>query len=421
MEYFMETEEIIPSSQFGFRKGKSCQDNIAMLTTEAYNAFAKKKMIGLLLIDFEGAYDNMNSQVLVDIIGKMRIPLKIVKLIANLAGERTVNFYRNGKIIDTRRIKKGAAQGRVTSPIAFNTYVRDIDKHIGQKCKIGMYADDAGLYTVGDDEQDCINNLEDGLRHLQPWLEIINLKISITKTKLMILSRKKRLQGGIQVRIDNAVIGRSDTARFLGVILDTKLKWKPFIQEVRRNINRSVDVVKALARKAWGAHPSTLLQIYKGLTRARADWACFCTQTACQTLRKQVERGQNAALRVVLGCYPATPIVVLRDLANQPTAETRGKVLTSRYLARTYCSKSHPLNQKLIEAENLRERKFMTKTGVSFLHKVWNEEKQNISKLERYDKLPCFEIPLKPQLEHIEQNIEIGKKNKKERGKPRRI
>ncbi|XP_074106835.1 uncharacterized protein LOC141532403 [Cotesia typhae] len=355
----------------------------------------------------------MDPQELINIIGQLRLPLRITKLITNIAGERTVNFYRNGKKITSRKIKKGAAQGRVSSPIAFNTYISDIDNHIGQKCTVGMYADDAGLYTVANNEQECTYNLEDGLRHLQPWLEKIKLKISKTKTKFMILSRKKRLQGNTTIRIDNAIINRSDTARFLGVTLDTKMKWKPFINEVKRNITRSVDIMKTLARKAWGAHPTTLLQVYKGLTRARADWACFCTQSACQTLKKEIERGQNAALRVVLGCFPSTPAVVLRDLANQPTAEIRGKILTSRFLARTFTSKSHPLNQKLKEANHLWERKQMTKTGVSFLHKIWREEEPDITNLSRSDKLPCFEIPLKPQLELTTQNFDIGKRIKK--------
>ncbi|KAH0555444.1 hypothetical protein KQX54_018969, partial [Cotesia glomerata] len=110
----------------------------------------------------------MGSQKLINIIGQLRIPLRIIKLITNIVGERTVNFYRNGKKVTSRKIKKGAAQGKVSSPIAFNTYISDIDNHIEQKCTVGMYMDDAGLYTVANNEQECINNVEDGLRHLQP-------------------------------------------------------------------------------------------------------------------------------------------------------------------------------------------------------------------------------------------------------------
>ncbi|XP_008549055.1 uncharacterized protein LOC103572301 [Microplitis demolitor] len=360
----------------------------------------------------------MNPQVLIDMLGNFRLQKRIIKLIARLAEKRTVNFYRNGRLLGTRSIDKGAAQGRVSSPIIFNTYVREINKHVGQKCKVGMYADDAGLYTLGDSEQECIQNLENGLTYLQPWLEKLNLKISTSKTKFMILSRKKRLQGGLQIRINNDMIRRSDSARFLGVILDTKLKWKPFVNEVRRrNINRSVNVMKALTRTAWGAHPTTLLQVYKELTKARADWACFCSQAACSILKKEIERGQNSALRVVLGCYPATPAVVLRDLSNQTSTEIRAKILTSRFLARIFATKSHPLNIKLKEAESLRRQKKMTKTGISFLHSVWIEEEQNISHIHRHEKLPCYEIPLKPQLDRIQQNFVIGRKIKNKEAK----
>lgn len=155
---------------------------------------------------------------------ELRLHRRIIKLLANLLGTRTIHFYRNGRKIDTRKISKEAAKDRVSSPLAFNTYVKDINKNIGKKCKIAMYADDASLYTIRNSEQECISAQEDGIKHLLLWLKKLKLNISISKTKFMILSRKKRLQGNLQIEINNDRIERSDSARFLGVILDTKLK-----------------------------------------------------------------------------------------------------------------------------------------------------------------------------------------------------
>lgn len=97
LSYFIETELIIPKTQFGFRKGKSCLDNIATLTTDIYNAY-NGEFLGVVFIDIEGAYDNIiPSNILVENLKELRLPKNIIQIIKNLISVRSAKFYNEGR------------------------------------------------------------------------------------------------------------------------------------------------------------------------------------------------------------------------------------------------------------------------------------------------------------------------------------
>uniref|UniRef100_A0A6V7LYK6 Reverse transcriptase domain-containing protein n=1 Tax=Bracon brevicornis TaxID=1563983 RepID=A0A6V7LYK6_9HYME len=410
LEYFVETEYLLPTTQFGFRKGKSCSDNLAILTTDSYNAFAQGKEIGLLLLDIEGAYDNIIPQLLINNLEELRIPKQIIKLIANLVEERHANFYFNGELLETRKIRKGVPQGCVTSPILFNLYLRKIEQKINEKCRIVQFADDIALYSIGRDPNEIIENLETSINRLEPWLRSLGLNISTKKTKFMMLSRKKNSNENITIKVKNQQIKRSQSARFLGVTLDSKLTWKEHIKNTETSVNKCISALKTLTRTTWGGEINTLLRIHKSLIRAKMEYAFMCAGSACKTAQQILEQTQYNSLRTILGVYRSTPTNILLDLASMTSFQIRAEELTRRYLTRSYSQSSHKIIPKQIFTENLRKKK---KTIPNYcnhqLYNSWTKIKDDLQILKKRDLLPCFEIPLQPQLESIDINLDTGK------------
>lgn len=118
LEFYIESDFKISKHQFAFRQGKSCIDNITSLTTDIYNVFAENKEVATALLNIEGAYDNINSQVLAENFAELRIPYRIIKLITDLTSKRTRHFYWNERLIGSRTLTKELAQGSKLSPIA---------------------------------------------------------------------------------------------------------------------------------------------------------------------------------------------------------------------------------------------------------------------------------------------------------------
>jgi len=57
LEKYVEIDYLIPESQYGFRKGKSCDECLAILNLEIYNSFIKGEYVGAIFFDIKPAYD----------------------------------------------------------------------------------------------------------------------------------------------------------------------------------------------------------------------------------------------------------------------------------------------------------------------------------------------------------------------------
>ncbi|KAF7656200.1 hypothetical protein LDENG_00045130 [Lucifuga dentata] len=68
------------------------------------------------------------------------------------------------------------------------------------------------------------------MNKLKQWFDINKLSLNLKKTKIMLFGNGK-VTTNVQVMIDNVYIESVYENKFLGVILDHKICWKPHICE----------------------------------------------------------------------------------------------------------------------------------------------------------------------------------------------
>lgn len=116
LHWWLENNGLLSTSQFGFRKGKSCIDNLAILYSEILRGFDEKRKVPDAFLDIKSAYDN----VLLDILGnkllEIGIPSTARSFIFNMIRERKVTC-RYHEINEVKVTYKGLPQGSVLSPI----------------------------------------------------------------------------------------------------------------------------------------------------------------------------------------------------------------------------------------------------------------------------------------------------------------
>jgi len=111
LDRFVELDLLLPSSQFGFRKGRSCDDCLSILMLKVHKGFMNRDPgVGALFLDIKKTYDNVKPGILFDTINSMRIPATYKGFIHNLIGYRLANFYDSGRLCDSRAIFKGLSQ-----------------------------------------------------------------------------------------------------------------------------------------------------------------------------------------------------------------------------------------------------------------------------------------------------------------------
>jgi len=67
LERFVELDFLLPGHQYGFQKGRSCDDYITLLLLEIYKGFMNHDSVEVLLLDIKGAYDNVRPNILFNI------------------------------------------------------------------------------------------------------------------------------------------------------------------------------------------------------------------------------------------------------------------------------------------------------------------------------------------------------------------
>src|SRR6218665_2765249 len=64
------------------------------------------------------------------------------------------------------------------------------------------------------------------------------------------------------------VVVPNATVKFLGIIFDRKLNWKPHVDYIIEKCKKRLNLMRAISGYHWGASKKSLLAIYKALSRS---------------------------------------------------------------------------------------------------------------------------------------------------------
>lgn len=74
----------------------------------------------------------------------------------------------------------GIPQGSILGALLFIIYVNDMP-NILEKCEIVLYADDTLIFTEGDTNEECTDNLTHDVKKINDWLKMNKLKLNEKK------------------------------------------------------------------------------------------------------------------------------------------------------------------------------------------------------------------------------------------------
>lgn len=125
LNWWIEKNDIIDKTQNGFRRGKSCGENLTQIVAIRKGLFEGESTIAVFL-DVKGAYDNVSYKVML----KKLEEIECLKLIKNFVTKwmeyREVKFINNmgGKVIIM--VGKGLPQGVVLLVLCCTPYTREM-------------------------------------------------------------------------------------------------------------------------------------------------------------------------------------------------------------------------------------------------------------------------------------------------------
>ena len=111
--------------------------------------------------------------------------------------------------------------------------------------------------------------------------------------------------------------------QYLGVTVDSQLKWKEHIQHVRQKCFMSLS---KLRRVSHFFPTPTRLKIYNALVLPHLDYCCVLWHSCGSVLTQKVERIQNYGMRIITSFSRYTPSETLRSKLHWMTLSRRREV-----------------------------------------------------------------------------------------------
>jgi hypothetical protein len=200
----------------------------------------------LVFIDLSKAFDTVPHDLLLSKLNKLGLHNKEYMLMESYLTNRQ-QYVKSNNLTSTKRIIKcGVPQGAILSPTLFNIFINDIT-NLPLIGKIIIYADDICLMYEDFHANDIVKFIESDLKKLNEWFLANKLSLNILKTKFMIISPKHIKNTNINSpKLNNITIEQVYTYKYLGLIIDSDLKWTAHIDYVKSKILPIIGILKRL-------------------------------------------------------------------------------------------------------------------------------------------------------------------------------
>lgn len=273
--------------QQGFRKNRSTTDAIFIVRQIVEKAIEFNKPAYLCFVDLTKAFDRVRLQDVIKCLKERAVPSGAIKIIQELNSNNSTIIRSSSETSKPINIS-GIRQGDSLSPMLFNILmdkiIDHIPKHLGYKMgetpiPIVCYADDAVLMAENEEDLQAL------LDAFDTTSARLNMKISTTKTKSMVIA-KTPLTCNIQ--INNNPIEQLSRINYLGVEISSKRDVR---EEVKSQVVKGARISGCLYSLIWRnkyLSPEGKLRIYK--TSVRPVITYGAESRADTTLTKQLLR-----------------------------------------------------------------------------------------------------------------------------------
>ena len=235
LTYYLESNSLMATTQYGYRSGHSTELASLEVVDRIYGYLENNDIPCAVFCDLSKAFDCLSHPILLDKLeyyGIRGIPLQLIK---SYLQNRTQFVQINSTMSTTTSINIGIPQGSVLGPLFFNICINDI-KNCTNKFDIVSYADDTTLISTIDSFTSPNTNISDNinseLENVNKWIAAQKLCLNVLKTKYMMFHTPQKRIPELHLSINNIDIEKVDSFNFLGLVLDTHLKWNFHVRKV---------------------------------------------------------------------------------------------------------------------------------------------------------------------------------------------
>lgn len=296
-------------AQHAYLKGKSVESALHCVVREIEHSLSLKEYTMAAFLDIEGAFNNVNTEAIEEALIDLEVNRYIAYWVENMLNSRIINSAV-GPSSMRRLTTRGTPQGGVLSPTLWLLIVNKILKIFTEKrIKIVAYADDLVILIKGKYLSTISELMESALKELSRWAEQKGLGVNPRKTELVLFTRKRKIPNFTLPKLDGTTIVLSSEAKYLGVILDSKLTWKRNVEERMKKGLNALYACKRTFGKRWGLQPRIIHWMYTAIIRPIISYGSLVwwTATEIKSYLNELYKVQRLAALCTTGVMRSAP------------------------------------------------------------------------------------------------------------------
>jgi ribonuclease HI len=326
MYHIMETGNCFSKLQAGFRRGRSCEDQILKITQAIENGFQQKKTERsvLVLLDFSAAFDTVWRQRLLISMHDQGIPLQIIRWVASFLDNRQARVRFGDGMSKSRIMRQGLPQGSVLSPLLFITYINNLANLLPESETIAMFADDVSILSTRRSREEATKAAQAAVDIVVAWSKEWKLTLNSSKSEVSFFTTwTHEATWKPTVLVGGEKIPFREHPRLLGVYLDCQLSFQYHTKETSAAAIRKLRLLAMVSHSNWGWGRAELHKLYSAFIRSKLDYAAPSWQPWLSPTNVGVlDRVQNRALRLITGQMAGSPTDALRLEAGVSSYQT---------------------------------------------------------------------------------------------------
>ena len=220
---YMESHNLLPSNQHGFRAGRSTMSALTAIQQEWANNTTQGLISGILLWDLSAAFDTLDTSTLCSKLAIYGFDMLSCNWFRSFLTGRTQRVKIGRSLSSSKRLESGVPQGGILSPIIFVVYGADMEQWLNHSSAL-TYADDTSSTVTGMTMNEVKFKLEEDAEMVLKFMASNGLVANPSKTTLMILNSKERTP--LEIKVGDSTVNQVPTAKLLGVKIDESQKWK---------------------------------------------------------------------------------------------------------------------------------------------------------------------------------------------------
>lgn len=348
----------IDHNQHAYRAGRSTDSAIHSILHEIEESLRDKKISLFIFVDVAGAFDVTSVECVAEAARRKGVSPWCIRWVVSMLKNRqteTSNEHCLSRFVPQR----GVAQGGVTSPVSFSLVADSLIKLLKD---LGLtvigYADDLAIGFSHSKLERTISQIKIATRAIEKWCDETGLDVNPDKTQMVCFSNKRiffktpNLKNKPQskarriinkshlIQHDNPYGSKtclirhvtlrgkelllSDSVKYLGVHLDSKLNMNVHIKEAAKRAKNAYWALSKLCKNKWGLKPSKALYIIRSIVIPRITYGSIAFWHKLDPNNKgnlsrirTINSVFNSIIKKAVGSLRSTPTIPLMSILNQ--------------------------------------------------------------------------------------------------------